>query len=250
MHISGQTKPKKKHTVLKVILTLIAVVAVIAGIFAYKQRENIKALIDSRTYSSEEISNRITESKQQVQEAISVYDLPITRDFTLEEEEKLRKGELSAEEAMKLIMAPSTTDGTGTASADNASSPEQSNAQSDTTAASVQQNPADKIVANYIQQVYGLKAYYIGALGQLEGEMRAVYVNSGRDKTKIAGIVQSYLPRVGALESECDGKIETLLAGMRSELSAIGADTSIADTIYNAYINEKALKKAYYLSMY
>lgn len=249
MHITEQPK-KRKHTVLKVFLTLFVLVAVIVGVFAYKQRENIKAVVDSRTYSSEEISNRITESKQQVQEAISVYNLPITRDFTFEEEEKIRKGELTAEEAMKLITVPAAADNADTASADGATSPEQGSAPSDTTAAEVQQNPADSIVANYIQQVYGLKAYYIGVLGQVESEMRSVYVNSGRDKTKIASIVQSYLPRIGSLESECDGKVSSLVASMRSELTAIGADTSIADKVYDAYLNEKALRKAYYLSLY
>lgn len=250
MRISEQIKPKKKHTVLKVFFALVILIAVIAGIFAYKQKENIQAVIDSRKYSSEELSTRITESKQQVQEAISAYDLPIVRDFTLEEEEKIRKGELTAEEAVQLIMAPEKAENTDAASTETAPSPEQSSAPSDTTTTQVQQNPADVIVANYIQQVYGLKAYYIGALGQVEGEMRAAYIESGRDKTKIAGIVQNYMPRVGALESECDGKISSLLASMRSELSAVGADTSITDTIYNAYIEEKALKKAYYLSKY
>ncbi len=248
-------KKKKKHTVLKVILTLVLAFALVVCVFAYKQRENIKAFIESRTQTSEQLSARITESKQQVQDAISVYDLPIKRDFTLEEEEKIRKGELSVEDAMKLITVSETAENTDTASDSTASSAGssssgQSGAQSDTTTASARHDPADSIVANYVQQVYGLKAYYIGALGQLEGEMRSVYVNSGRDKTKIAGIVQSYMPRIGSLESECDGKIASLLASMRSELSAVGADTSIADTIYDAYLNEKALKKAYYLSMY
>ena len=235
---------------LKAFLVLFVLAAVIVGFLAYKQKENIKAVLDSRTYSSEELSNRIAESKQELQEAITVYDLPITRDFTLEEEDKIRKGELSAEEAMKLITSSAEADTSDTSSADSASSSGQSGAQSDTTAAYVPPNPADAIVANYLQQVYGLKAYYIGALGQVENEMRGVYVNSGRDKSKIPGIIQSYMPRVGALESECDGKIASLLANMRSELSAIGADTSITDKIYDAYINEKALKKAYYLSMY
>ncbi|MBQ9518698.1 MAG: hypothetical protein IJR59_02250, partial [Firmicutes bacterium] len=249
MHISDQTKKKKKHTVLKVLLTLIVSAALIVGVFAYKQRENIKAFVESRTHTSEELSARITESKQQVQDAISVYDLPITRDFTLEEEEKIRKGELSVEDAMKLITVSEKAEKTDTSSAEASSSggsasSGQSGAQSDTTTASARQNPADSIVANYVQQVYGLKAYYIGALGQLESEMRSDYVNSGRDKTKIAGIIQSYMPRIGSLESECDGRIAALLASMRSELSAVGADTSIADTIYDAYLNEKALKKA------
>lgn len=220
------------------ILLLIAVIAVV--ILAVKQRENIQAVIDSRTYSTEELTGKITESKQQVEEAIAQYDLPIKRDFTFEEEEKIRKGELTAEEAMQLIMEPSQDTDESAAAAPASSQAEEQ----------PKTNTADSIVAGYLQQVYGLKAYYIGELGRVESEMRSVYVQSGRNKAAIAGIVQSYMPEVGSLESECDGKIASLLAGMRSDLSAIGADTSIADKIYDAYINEKALRKAYYLSMY
>jgi hypothetical protein len=53
-----------------------------------------------------------------------------------------------------------------------------------------------------------------------------------------------------SMESECDKKVDTLLTDMRNELAAIGADTSIVDTIEDAYIEEKALRKSYYLSLY
>ena len=227
-------------------MILLVLVLIAAAVLCYWQRENLQAVKDSRTYSTEELTGKIAESKQDVEQAIAEYDTPIMRDFTLEEEDKIRRGEISPEEAMALIMTPAAQSSADTNSADNAQS-------SDQTAVSSQaqsQNTADSIVAKYLQQVYGLKAYYLGELGRVENEMRSVYVNSGRDKTAIAGIVQSYLPEVGSLESECDSRIASLLDSMRSELSAIGADTSIADKIYSAYLNEKSLKKSYYLSMY
>ncbi len=247
MHISEQVKTRKKHPILKVFLILLVLVVIAAAALCYWQRENLQAVIDSRTYSTEELTGKIAESKQAAEQAIAEYDTPIMRDFTLEEEDKIRKGEISPEEALQLIMAPSaqTADETE-ASAEST----QSNVQTAAPSQVQSQNTADSIVAKYLQQVYGLKAYYLGELGRVEGEMRSVYVNSGRDKTAIAGIVQSYLPEVGSLESECDSQIASLLNSMRSELSAIGADTSIADKIYSAYLNEKSLKKSYYLSMY
>lgn len=225
------------------ILLVIAVIAA-AGL-CYWQKENLKAVVDSRTYTTDELTDKIAESKHETEQVIAEYDTPIMRDFTLEEEDKIRKGELTPEEAMQLIMTPET----GTASETEKSEKSESTGGTAPSQAKPE-NPANSIVANYLQQVYGLKAYYLGELGRVESEMRSVYVNSGKDKSAIPGIIQSYLPEVGSLESECDSKISSLLNSMRSELSAIGADTSVADKIYNAYLNEKSLKKSYYLSMY
>ena len=252
MHISEQVKTRKKHPILRVLLILLVIAVIEAAGLCYWQKENLKAVIDSRTYTTDELTDKIAESKHEAEQVIAEYDTPIMRDFTLEEEDKIRKGELTPEEAMQLIMTPET----GTASETEAAS---ETGKSESTGGSVQssapsqakpENPANSIVANYLQQVYGLKAYYLGELGRVESEMRSVYVNSGKDKSAIPGIIQSYLPEVGSLESECDSQISSLLNSMRSELSAIGADTSVADKIYNAYLNEKSLKKSYYLSMY
>lgn len=226
------------------ILLVIAVIAA-AGL-CYWQKENLKAVIDSRTYTTDELTDKIAESKHEAEQVIAEYDTPIMRDFTLEEEDKIRKGELTPEEAMQLIMTPETEAASETGKSESTGGSVQSSAPSQ----AKPENPANSIVANYLQQVYGLKAYYLGELGRVESEMRSVYVNSGKDKSAIPGIIQSYLPEVGSLESECDSQISSLLNSMRSELSAIGADTSVADKIYNAYLNEKSLKKSYYLSMY
>jgi hypothetical protein len=71
-----------------------------------------------------------------------------------------------------------------------------------------------------------------------------------KNATAIASLVQSNMGKVISMESECDNKVDTVLTNMRNELAAIGADTSIVDTIEDAYIEEKALRKSYYLSLY
>ncbi len=247
--ISAKRKKSKLKTVLKIFLVLLVLIIVIALILAYTQRENIKAAIDSQKYSTEEIADRITQSKQQVQQSIEQYNIPITRDFTVEEEEMIRKGELTVEEAMQNIMSEST-DNTQNAAAERSGSGNNNERAVSGAESSSAAPTADSIVANYVTQVYSLKAYYIGQLGALESEMRSVYVNSGRDKSMIPSIVSGYLPQVASLEDECDSKIASLVGNLRSELSAINADTSIADKIYDAYINEKALRKSYYLSQF
>lgn len=253
IHIKGNKKSSGKKTALKIFLVLLVIVIAGAGGAAYWQRENIKAYMDSKTYTKEELSEQMTKSKEEAQQAIEQYDIPVMRDFTVEEEEKIRKGELTPEEAMQLIMTPSggeqnsAENGTENAAA---GSTDTAGSSDNAAAASGGASSADSIVAKYVTQVYSLKAYYIGQLGAVEGEMRSAYVNSGRDKAQIPSIIQSYLPRVASLENECDSQIAGLVSSLRSELSAAGQDTSIADKIYDAYVNEKAIRKAYYLSQY
>lgn len=233
----------KKKKFLKTFLIIVAVFIVLIAAVCVWQKDNITAALNSQKYTQEEIADKITDSKQTVQQTIEKYNLPIVRDFTFEEEEKIRKGELTVEEAMQLIYAqPTQTD-------ENDADVNNNNDDSNKTQ-QVQTDPASAIVADYITQVYSLKAYYIGQLGNVESEMRQVYNQSGKDKSKIAGIVKSYLPRIASMESECDKKIDALLSSLRADLNAIGADTSVADQIQEAYINEKSLRKSYYLSQY
>lgn len=255
MHISGQIKPKKKHTGLKIFLVIVLVLAAAVAGVAVWQRENIKAVVDSRTYSQEEIADKITASKEKVQQSMQAYDLPVMRDFTFEEEEQIRKGEITVEEAMQKIMVESQNDGTDENAANtdnNAQSSDGSNAAAQTAGGTqtAGEKTASSVLSGYITQLYEMKAYYLSQLGGLESEMRAVYAQTGKDKSKIPSIISSYMPRAASMESECDGKVNSLISQLRSELASIGADTSIADEIYDAYVNEKALKKAYYLSLY
>lgn len=250
MLISEQIKPKKKkRTVLKVFLGLVLVLgAAVVGVAAW-QRENIKAFVDSRNYTQEEIEDKITESKRKVQQSLEAYDLPVMRDFTFEEEEMIRKGEMTVEEAMQnIISVPQEEQSASPENAANGSNADGSeNGASQNVPA---QRTASTILAGYVTQLYEMKGYYLSQLGGVESEMRAVYAESGKDKSKIPSIISSYMPRVASMESECDGRVNALISDLKGELSEIGADTSIANEIYDAYINEKALKKAYYLSLY
>lgn len=228
---TGENK-RKKHVVLKIFLA-ITVIFVIAAVGIYIwQKDNIESAIVGMQYSTEDIADKMTESKASTEQSLKKYNIPVTRDFTVEEEEKIRKGEMTVEEAMASIMSPV------------ANTTENSNNVSDT------QTEEDEIIGRYVSEIYSLKAYYIGKLGAVEKQLKSEYVSSGKDKSKISSIVSSHLGEISAMESECDQKINTLLAGLRNELVAVNADTSIVDTIEDAYVNEKSLRKSYYLSQY
>jgi hypothetical protein len=101
--------------------------------------------------------------------------------------------------------------------------------------------------------MYTLKAYYLGELGSFESELKAQYKDKYGNKKSagaVADVIQSNMTKAAAMESECDSKVEEVLSNMRSELEAIGASTDIVSVAEDSYVNEKALRKSYYLSLY
>lgn len=243
---------KKSHRVLKVLLGLVVVIIIALIALAVWQRDNISAFIKAQNETQESIAEEISASKANTQKEIEKYNIPIKRDFTLEEEEAIRKGTLSVEEAVSRIMGTDSTDedmaqqsdGTGDASPSDTSGGQTSGQEL---------TEEQQIVTDSLKELYSLKAYYIGQLGVVENDLKAQYkaeVGTTFNATAVAGIVQKNMSRIMNLESECDDKVYSVLDNMRSELEAIGADTSIVDVAEDSYVNEKSLRKSYYLSLY
>jgi propanediol dehydratase large subunit len=238
--------------IVKVFLCLLLVLVIAVAALCYWQRDNISAFMKSRNSTSEDIAEEMSVSKAKTNEEIEKYNVPIKRDFTVEEEEQIRKGELSVEEAVSRLFQD---EGTSQIQSDTSTGGTVANGNSDSTSESVNTSltPEQEIISKYVTQIYSLKAEYIGKLGTFERELKSEYKaanGTSKNAAAIASFVQSNMGRVVSMESECDAKVDTLLTDMRSELTAIGADTSIVDTIEDAYIEEKALRKSYYLSLY
>ncbi|MBQ2941472.1 MAG: hypothetical protein IJD97_04475 [Clostridia bacterium] len=109
-----------------------------------------------------------------------------------------------------------------------------------------------EIIKNYTAQFYSMKAYYIGQLNQIEANARSEYSSMSKEQKKNlskAGFVGKYVGYATGLQSECDAKVSGLLEQMKAELKAVGGDLSIINTVKQAYENEKAARKAYYMNM-
>lgn len=249
----GNKKTKRKsHKLLKIFLCLLFTVIIALCVLAVWQRENIGAFIRAQNTSQEDIASEIATSKANTQKEIEKYNIPIKRDFTLEEEEEIRKGTLSVDEAVRRIMGkPAQSE----EKADlNESSEKITNNGND---AVLQEDTSlteeEQIIANHLKEMYSLKAYYIGQLGAFEKDLKAQYKSTyGNTKnvSAIASVVQNNMSRIINLESECDTEVNKVLTDMKNELNAIGADTGIVQVVEDSYINEKSLRKSYYLSLY
>lgn len=246
---------KKSHKLLKILLCLLLVIVAAIAALAIWQMDNINAVITARSTSQEDIAQQISTSKANTQKEIEKYNIPIARDFTLEEEMEIQNGTLSVEEAVKRIMKTSSAAAEGEESAEKGGSNGVQGTQGSSAGADngEELTKEQQIVAKYLKEMYTLKAYYIGELGAFERDLKSQYKSTyGTDKNAaaIAKVVQNNMGRVISLESECDKKVDGILANMKSELEAIGADTSIVTVVEDSYVNEKSLRKSYYLSLY
>ena len=244
---------KRSHMGLKILLGLIVLIIVVIIALAVWQRDNISAFLKAQQETQESIAEEISASKANTQKEIEKYNIPIKRDFTLEEEEAIRQGTLSVEEAVSRILGTSSDTGEQSAETSGETAGTADAQASSGTEPAQQLTEEQQIVTDSLTELYSLKAYYIGQLGVVESDLKAQYkaeVGTTFDAAAVANIVQKNMSRIMNLESECDDKVYSVLDTMRSELEAIGADTSIVDVAEDSYVNEKSLRKSYYLSMY
>ncbi len=148
------------------------------------------------------------------------------RDFTTEEEEQIRKGQLTVDEAIERIMSESNV---SNASQNGSEDVDESSA----------------VISEYTVKLYSLKAQYLGEIGNLIENAKAEYKNGANT----GSLMSEYLGQVASLEKEADSQVSSLLSELQGKLEALGADTSIISTMQSSYENEKTLKKAYYLSL-
>lgn len=205
------------------------------------QKDNITAVVEATKYSDEDIQQQISDSKKTVESELEQYDIKGLRDFTFEEEEAIRKGQMTVDDAVSKILSESNV------STDN--SQNSALASSNTSGNSDTQNKksdSSSIISDYAVKLYTLKAKYLGEIGNLIDQAKADIKNGASAKD----LMSTYLSKAASLENEADSKVDELLSELRSKLEAMGADTSVVDTMKSSYESEKTLKKSYYISLY
>lgn len=108
--------------------------------------------------------------------------------------------------------------------------------------------PEDK-VSEIVSELYVIQADFMNRLEAVGNQAYADYKATSYDRSQVMPIVDSYTATVGAMEAECDGKVNGLLKELDAELKKTGEDRSMVKEIRNYYYKEKSLKKSYYLDM-
>ena len=217
------------------IIICILIAAVIC--LAVWQRDNISAVMSGLKYSDEDIQQQIDTSKKDVETELEKYNVSGLRDFTFEEEEAIRKGQLTVEEAVEKILSQrGNQQSTGGESSSQSTGSENVSSTDDSSA----------IVSEYTIKLYSLKAEYLGQIGNLIDQAKA----DNKNGMSAGTLMSTYLGKAASLESEADSQVEALLSELKGKLEDVGADTSIISTMRSSYENEKTLKKSYYLSLF
>lgn len=269
------------------LVLLILIFIVIAGIVSvgFWQADNIRAGLMAVTKTSDQIAVDMNTNKKQLEEELQKTYPMIISDFTAEEERMIMTGEITVEEAVEMMQERyekklnelgdiwnydsissddifNTSDLTAKDSKGNKK--DSKNQPSNSSKVDSKQSggkasgsaklsgDVDAIVGDRIVELYSLKAYYLGQLGQIEASAKSDYLSLPKEKRGLMGknaIINKYMGVAMGHMNSCDAKVNSLLAGLEADLRAANADTSIVKTIRDAYESEKTMKKAYYASL-
>lgn len=269
------------------IILLVAIVMFFA--LCIWQRNNIKALYLFVRYDEADIEKMLEESNKELEKKIEKYSDYLPRTLTPEEEARIASGELTIDEATEMLLGEAENndatnekdvqtenEATDENQPDNEIVKEENNAEetndavkkedkkeettkkeheqekSDVIAADNSKKSEGDIIRNYTAKFYSMKAYYVGQLSGIEADAKKDYASMSKEEKKNLSkttFINKYIGYATALQNECDAEVESLLKSMKEELKAVGGDTSIIGVIRQAYDNEKAARKAYYMNM-
>lgn len=240
-------KFKKRYIIIIVLLILIA-----AAVFFINKYDLISALKYSQDYTKEELNTMMSENSEKLDDEIRTYFNNELREYTEEELAQLESGEVTSDVLLAKIIAEKYEDGDTAEPKVSSDTKSGTSVKTSSNASAAGASEAEAITAKYVSRLYSLQGTYLGKLdGLLDSaisEYKAV-PKEERSKTKMVSIASKYIPKGYALESKCDSQVNSMLASLKKELDAVGADTSIVSTIRSHYQSEKSMKKAYYLNL-
>lgn len=255
-------------TVKKVILILFIVLIVVIAALGIWQRENINSFINSVRYSKDEISGKIDDNNKKMNTIVETTEYIDVRSggLTAEEEKALADGEISQEDAIKIIRGQTSleeirakkAEASAVQQAEQTEKPKpvekEEQVSSQPSGAQTQKEPTKEEVmtdevSNIVAELYVVKANFLSQLESTGQQMYNEYIATHYDRTKITSIVDNYLPVVASLESECDTTINGLLSQLETSLKKGGGDLGLVNEIRQYYYKEKSLKKSYYLNL-
>ncbi len=112
---------------------------------------------------------------------------------------------------------------------------------------------ADQKISEYIAQLYVYKNEFLNRLAGLENTISNEFYSQPQsewNRPNKERIVSKYMGQVGQWEKECDSKVYGVLDQIETTLTEAGRDTSVVTKIEENYLNEKRLKKAFYMERY
>lgn len=240
----------------KTLTAVLVLVGVLAGVCVW-QRENIDAFLKFRQYSQEEIEQKLEENNQVINSATSSVPKVIVRPATDEEKKALEEGTMTKEELIESLQKPEEGKPAVTPEpeeAEKTSQPEKPEApppQPEKEEQTPEQSAYEKQVSEIIATVYVMREEYLIELDRLKDAAVAEYKAMGEEERtgkKLAEFVSGYAAKALQMEKECDAKMLDVVERLETLLKENGGDVSLAQKVYDTYVEEKNLKKAWYMA--
>lgn len=237
------------------------------------QWNNISAVLRFARFSQEELEDKLNENDQTIKNAMDAVPEVTIRDITQEEKDALRDGTLTQEELVESLIQkpkpqpqekepkPEKPPQTKPEQVPNEESPSQSTQQPapEPAVSNPEQEPEqepeqsqyEQQVNALIAQVLVLREEFLIKLDELKAAAIADYKaipEDQRTKTKLLSLTSGYMSKGLALEKQCDAQIEAIVAELDRLARENGGDLTLAQTVYDTYVEEKSLKKAWYMA--
>lgn len=223
--------------ILKILLVIIlAFIIAVAGILLW-QRKNIESILMGVAQNSEQIEQKRNENQETLVGDVNDYMDTPAREMTEEEIGQIERGETTAAEVYQKIFEEKNKETENTI-------PEQ---------AVTNAKDKDRIISQYMSELYRLQNEYTAKAEATIAQGASYYESIKKhpqDAAARASTITKFTSVVRNLEKECDSEVESVIKKMRADLTAIGADTSIIESVRATYANEKQLKLSYYANKY
>ena len=249
--------------------------AVVLGVGALTvwQWNNISAALSFVRFSQEKLEEKLVANDQTIKDAVEANPSVTIREVTEEERAALRDGTLTQEELVQSLLQkpetepkpepeqspkPQTTPQTKPEQMPEEEKPSQSTQQPGQAPAAstppeqeTQQSEYEQQVNALIAEVLVLREEFLMKLDDLQAAAIADYKALPADQrttTKLLSFVGGYLAKGLDMEKQCDAEIEAIVLELEQVLRKNGDDITIAETVFDTYLEEKTLKKAWYMA--
>lgn len=111
----------------------------------------------------------------------------------------------------------------------------------------------EELIADEVAKLYVLKNQYIGEIEGIISEMKEVYSTLPKEQQNLTGktnVAKGFADRIAMLEAQCDVQVDAIVNEIKRLLTLCKRDTSLADSLYQSYVNEKEITKSYYINLY
>ncbi len=219
----------------KIILVFFIVIVLCIGSLAIWQRKNIESILTGITQTEEEITKRRDKNQEDLVAEVSTYLDEGLREPTDEEQLQLKEGKLKLPDLYSKIFEEKTLE------------LEKQRKESEN------KIKKDEIVSKYMAQLYAYQSEFEARAEATISDGANYYEKLKKTQDRAVArtnTITHFTPIVNGIETECDAKVEALIANLKKDLEEIGAQTDIIGTIRETYAREKQLKLSYYANKY